>query len=222
MKNIFFIISLFFFSIIYSQNQPYIYGSFESNSQLLQDDESLGFISPEDNFRSNNYFQINYQINNILAGIQYEGYLPSSLLGFYPELDNQNKITNYFIKIQNQKSDITVGSFYEQFGNGLIFRSWEDRQLGINNAIKGIKLKYYPSDNIELTGLYGQQRDGFNYTASTIQGLNTDINLNQILNLKEVDLSIPAVGERIKKLTEKGLIERFVAILNHKNAGLKI
>jgi hypothetical protein len=190
MKNIFYIIFLFFSSLIFSQNQPYIYGSFESNSQLLQNDQSLDFISPEDNFRSNNYFQINYQINNILAGIQYEGYLPSSLLGFYPELDNQNKITNYFIKIQNEKSDITVGSFYEQFGNGLIFRSWEDRQLGINNAIKGIKLKYYPSDNIELTALYGQQRDGFNYTASTIQGLNTEISLNQMLNLKEIDLSI--------------------------------
>ena len=86
MKNIFFIIFLFFFTIIYSQEQPYIYGSFESNSQLLQDDESIGFLSPEDNFRSNNYFQINYQTNNILAGIQYEGYLPSSLLGFIQSL----------------------------------------------------------------------------------------------------------------------------------------
>ena len=190
MKNIFFIIFLFFFTIIYSQDQPYIYGSFESNSQLLQDDESIGFLSPEDNFRSNNYFQINYQTNNILAGIQYEGYLPSSLLGFYPELDNQNKITNYFIKVQNEKSDVTVGSFYEQFGNGLIFRSWEDRQLGINNAIKGVRLKYYPSDDIELTALVGQQRDGFNYTESTMQGLNTEISLNQMLNLKDTDLSI--------------------------------
>lgn len=33
---------------------------------------------------------------------------------------------------------------------------------------------------------------------------------------KEVDLSIPAVGERIKKHIEKGLIKRFSAILNHK------
>jgi len=41
-----------------------------------------------------------------------------------------------------------------------------------------------------LTALYGQQRDGFNYTASTIQGLNTEISLNQMFNLKEVDLSI--------------------------------
>ena len=192
MKNIFFIISLFFFSIIYSQDQPYIYGNFESSSQLLQDDESLGFIAPEDNFRSNNYFQINYQTKNILAGIQYEGYLPSSVLGYYPEVDNQNKITNYFIKVQSQKSDITVGSFYGQFGNGLIFRSWEDRQLGINNAIKGVRLKYYPSDDIELIAMYGHQRDGFNYTESTIQGLNADISLNQILNLKEIDLSIGA------------------------------
>jgi len=39
---------------------------------------------------------------------------------------------------------------------------------------------------------------------------------------KEVDLSIPAVGERIKKLIEKGLIKRFSAILNHKNVGLDV
>ena len=39
---------------------------------------------------------------------------------------------------------------------------------------------------------------------------------------KEVDLSIPAVGERIKKLIEKGIIEKFIAVLNHKNVGLDL
>ena len=39
---------------------------------------------------------------------------------------------------------------------------------------------------------------------------------------KTVKLSIPDVGERIKKLTEKGLINKFVAILNHKKAGLDL
>ena len=39
---------------------------------------------------------------------------------------------------------------------------------------------------------------------------------------KSVKLSIPAVGERIKKLTEKGLINKFVAILDHKKAGLDL
>ena len=39
---------------------------------------------------------------------------------------------------------------------------------------------------------------------------------------KEVDLSIPAVSERIKKLSEKGIIDKFVAVLNHKNTGLDL
>ena len=39
---------------------------------------------------------------------------------------------------------------------------------------------------------------------------------------KEVDLSIPTVGERIKKLSEKGIINKFVAVLNPKNAGLDL
>ena len=39
---------------------------------------------------------------------------------------------------------------------------------------------------------------------------------------KDVNLSVPAVGERIKKLSEKGLIKKFVAILDHKKAGLDL
>lgn len=39
---------------------------------------------------------------------------------------------------------------------------------------------------------------------------------------KEVDLSIPAVGERIKKLTDKGLISKFTAVLDHKKLGLDL
>ena len=39
---------------------------------------------------------------------------------------------------------------------------------------------------------------------------------------KEVDLSVPAAGERIKKLSEKGIIDKFVAVLNHKKTGLDL
>ena len=39
-----------------------------------------------------------------------------------------------------QKSGFSVlaGDFFEQFGSGLMFRSWEDRQLGINNSIEAV------------------------------------------------------------------------------------
>jgi len=174
----------------FSQINETIYGSLESNSQFLQDDSNLGFNSPEDSFRSNNYFQLNYRSGNITAGIQYESYLPSALLGYSPNLNNNNKIASYYFNVKKGFSDITVGYFYEQFGNGLIFRAWENRQLGINNAIKGIKFKYKPNSNVKLTGIYGQQRNGFELSGSTIQAINADINLNEILNLSSIDLSI--------------------------------
>ena len=61
---------------------------------------------------------------------------------------------------------------------------------------------------------------------------NIDIQILQLIQIngrstasdiaKEVNLSVPAVGERIKKLTDKGIIEKFVAILNHKKSGLDL
>ena len=62
MKKILFFTSLIFSMTLVSQNNENIFGSFESNSQLLQDDNALNFTSPEDSFRANNYFQLNYNI----------------------------------------------------------------------------------------------------------------------------------------------------------------
>ena len=39
---------------------------------------------------------------------------------------------------------------------------------------------------------------------------------------KAVRLSIPAAGERIKKLSERGFLQKIVAILDHKKAGLDL
>ena len=39
---------------------------------------------------------------------------------------------------------------------------------------------------------------------------------------KEVKLSVPAVGERIKKLSEKDFIKKYATILDHKEAGLDL
>ena len=95
--NRFLLLIVFLFSLITtSQNTENIFGSFESNSQLLQDDNALNFTSPEDNFRSNNYFQINYDIGKFSSGIQYESYLPNAMLGYYPEYNGKNEIASYF------------------------------------------------------------------------------------------------------------------------------
>ena len=144
-----------------AQVEGSFYGGLESNSQWLQSDEGINFLAPEDTFRANNYLLLNYRTGKLTAGIQYETYLPSALLGYAPIYDGQNGIANYYFNYRNKNLDVTGGFFYDQFGSGLIFRSWEDRQLGLNNAIKGLNIKWNPTENILLKFVYGSQRNGF-------------------------------------------------------------
>ena len=190
MKQINLLVFILFTAIFTAQENMYVSGSFESNSQILQDDSGLNFNAPSDNFRSNNYFQLDFQNGKILYGVQFESYLPSALLGYSDVFSDNSEIAQYYLKYQNKKNEITIGSFYEQFGNGLIFRAWEDRQLGINNSIMGVNYKYYPSDNLEFSIIHGKQRVGFDYSNSVISGLNSDYNLSKLLKSQELDISV--------------------------------
>lgn len=179
-------------AIGFSQDNGYFFGGLESNSQWLLDDEDFDFIAPEDQFRANNYLQLNYSLGKFTAGVQYESYLPSALLGYSPTWDGQNGIGTYYLNFKNETLDITGGYFYEQFGSGLILRTWEDRQLGINNALKGVRVKFSPSAIFDMTGVYGQTRNGFDVSEGVIQGLDANVDLSGLMNIDAVDLKLGA------------------------------
>ena len=179
-------------AIGFSQDNGYFFGGLESNSQWLLDDEDFDFIAPEDQFRANNYLQLNYSLGKFTAGVQYESYLPSALLGYSPTWDGQNGIGTYYLNFKNESLDITGGYFYEQFGSGLILRTWEDRQLGINNALKGVRVKFSPSAIFDMTGVYGQTRNGFDVSEGVIQGLDANVDLSGLMNIDAVDLKLGA------------------------------
>lgn len=192
MKNIILGAFMLLGAIGFSQNNGYFFGGLESNSQWLLDDEDFGFVAPEDQFRANNYLQLNYSLGKFTAGVQYESYLPSALLGYSPTWDGQNGIGTYYLNFRNETLDITGGYFYEQFGSGLILRTWEDRQLGINNALKGVRVKFSPTTTFNLTGVYGQLRDGFDVSEGIIQGLDANVDLSQLMDIDAVDLKLGA------------------------------
>lgn len=192
MKNLFLLVLLSISTISLAQENGNFFGGFESNSQWLLDDDGINFVTPEDQFRSNNYFQLNYNYKKFTAGIQYELYLPSALLGYSPVYDGKNNIATYFLNYKNNQLDITGGYFYEQFGSGLILRSWEDRQLGINNAIRGVKIKFTPLDYFDITGLFGQQRNGFELSDGTIGGMDANFNLSNAFGIEKVDIKLGA------------------------------
>ena len=63
--------------------------------------------------------------------------------------------------MENDNVGVTIGNFYDQFGSGMIFRAYEERQLGIDNSLDGIRLTYEPKNGIYLKGMIGKQRHIF-------------------------------------------------------------
>ncbi len=188
-KTLVAILCLFASNILLSQDFGNFYGGFESNSQWLQDDEGLDITAPQERFRANNYLSLNYNLGKFTAGVQYESYLPVALLGYAPNLEG-NGIGSYFLNFKHESLDITAGYLYEQFGSGLILRFWEDRQLGLNNALKGVRVKFSPTDYLHLTGLYGEQRDGFETSAGVTQGVDAILDLGQVIQVDDLFLDL--------------------------------
>ncbi|WP_292891394.1 DUF6029 family protein [Nonlabens sp.] len=165
-------------------------GGFESNSQWYQNDpgldndgDGIGITAPQDQLRSNNYFKLNYNYGKFTAGAQYEMYQPSPLLGYFPGYAD-NAIATFFANFRHKKLDVTAGNFYDQFGSGLIYRSWEDHTLGVDNSIRGIRVNYQFTDYLEATGFSGNQRAAFELSEGTVQGVNTELDLGSALNLE--------------------------------------
>ncbi len=189
-KLIFLNLVVFSFYLTNAQNSGNFYGGLESNSQWLQTDKGINFLAPEDQFRANNYLLLNYRLDNFTAGVQFESYLPSALLGYDSVYDDNNGVATYYFNYKDDTIDVTGGYFYDQFGSGLILRSWEDRQLGLNNSIKGLNIKFNPTEYIGIKAIFGKQRYGFEVSEGTIQGLDTEISLSEALKIDALDIQV--------------------------------
>lgn len=170
-------------------------GSFESYGTWYIDEDKtkLEPTEADDRFRANSYLKLDYKIRNFTTGVQIESYETKALLNFSPKYVGTN-LGTFYVNYTNKKDnlDITVGHFYEKFGSGLAFRSWEDKPLGIQNSIVGGKIKYKPLKALEFTTLYGKQRNGFSadFAESTLLGLNTDFKLSQVLKSKNSNYGV--------------------------------
>lgn len=189
-------ISLLLLPIVsFSQTNGVFSGGFESNAQWYLNDKGLKdefnnpTSHPEEPVRSNNYLFLNYKYKNWSFGIQGESYEQNALLNMNPDYNGTN-VATYFIQYRTEKIDITAGYFYEQFGSGLLLRSWEDRALGINNALRGGRIIFKPVKFITLKSIYGQQRSGFDVADSHIYGQDIEFDLKEVFKFQTSDLTL--------------------------------
>ena len=138
-KLILFSLSVFFSSIAFSQgfdqvlSRGEVHGNFQMDMQYYQEDTLIGAQAVAEDVLMNAFANINYTNGNFSAGFRYESYL-NTMLGF-PTGYKGNGVGYRYASYTNDDMTVTVGNYYEQFGNGLIFRSYEARGLGYDLSL---------------------------------------------------------------------------------------
>ena len=74
---------------------------------------------------------------------------------------------------------VTAGDFYEQFGSGLILRTYQDRALGVDGALRGGRIKLNPVAGLYLTGLVGKERYFWHHNPDLIWGADAEWSLDE-------------------------------------------
>ncbi|MTG99449.1 MULTISPECIES: DUF6029 family protein [Myroides] len=189
---------------------------FENNSQWYIDDKKIKLapIEAEDRFRSNSYLKVDYDFKNWTFGTQLEGYAPKAMLNYSPDYDKVSIGTIYARYNNVEKGiDVTAGHFYDQFGSGLLFRAWEDKQLGVNNAIFGVNAKYSVDNWGKVTVFGGRQRVGmgFDLSKSFLFGADIGVSIDDLAGWDEHTLSLGAsfLGRNFNKNDEYDDLDRF-------------
>jgi len=184
--SLFFLLLVFNTILIKAQDKPEgnkdlgnISGNFQTDFQYYRADTLIGAPKVPEKGLLNGWLNLNYTRGNFRMGARYESYL-NPLLGFDPRFKGTGIMYKYAGYTQGDL-DITVGSFYEQFGSGMILRSYEERQLGFDNALEGIRLKYRPLKGIYLKGFVGKMRSFFTYGTGLLRGADGEIQLNEIV-----------------------------------------
>ncbi len=172
----------FLCSYIFSQNSGQINGDFSLNLQSYVEDAAINAEAADEVVLNNAFLNLLYTNNNLTIGLRYESYL-NALLDYDSEFRG-NGIPYRFATYTIDGLEITAGSFYEQFGSGLIFRSYEEKGLGIDNAMDGIRLKYKVGKGISLKGFIGKSRTYFTYAEGIFRGIDAEVDINETLNLE--------------------------------------
>ncbi len=172
-----------------NDNKGYLVGSYESNTIVYAEDEVTNAQRPDGNFASNNYLKADYYNGNFSAGVQLEAYQPV-LIGYPSNLEGA-RLTNYYMQWTDGNFDVTAGTFYDQFGSGLLFRTYEDRTLGVNTAMMGARVAYRYKNIASLKALWGAPRLGMEpFEKTQVRGLDGSLSLSSLIGLSGTNLSL--------------------------------
>jgi len=164
--------------------QTTLSGSVQSDMMLApQQDDKIGTAAYDnESFLTNTYLDLSLQSKHIDAGGRLE-FTRFPMPGFQDAANDFKGwgVPNLWVKGRFKLGDVTLGTFYDQFGSGFIFRSYEERSLGIDNSIAGLRLALQPFHGLSLKMLTGLQRSYWSWEKNLITGADAELQIEEYL-----------------------------------------
>lgn len=190
-------------------------GNVQLDAQIYADDDALGINDTSLNYKrfgTNNFANLKYSNGNFNAGIRFESYL-NPMLGYDDPRFEGVGIPYWYANYKLSKFEITAGHFYEQYGSGLILRSWEEWTLGYDNNLYGMNVKFTPVKGMTIKGLVGVHRYFWEpYTPDSrgiVRGVDGDFNINEIFSSLEDSKTQVTLGGSFVSKYEKATSKTF-------------
>jgi hypothetical protein len=174
-------------------------GNFQMDAQYYTVDSSIGAEPVPEKMLMNSWTNVIYNQGNFNAGLRFETYL-NPVSGFYKDYKGLG-VPYWFADYKTGMFQVTAGHVYEQFGSGMIFRTYEEHNLGYDNSLNGIRLKFNPYKGIQLKGIYGVQRYFWQKGPGIVRGLDADVDLNDLLG--------EAFGDELKMQVGGSFVSKF-------------
>lgn len=153
-----------------AQENVTLNGSIQSDILLPQEDKAIGTkYDSNSDILTNTYADLHLRSKWVDAGARVE-FMEYPLPGFERDFQGWG-VPHIYVKGKFGSGwEVTLGDFYDQFGSGFIFRAYEERSLGIDNSIRGLRLNMSAIDGLNLKVLGGLQRRYWDWDDEAIVG----------------------------------------------------
>ncbi len=162
--------------------QGSFYGSLQLNPDFYIRDSAIGAANTPhyDDLKNSvdGWFDLNYNNDKFQfdAGVRLDLYLNSNLHNPGTPFSAQG-LGTFYMRKRFDKIAITGGYIYDQFGSGIVFRAYEDRTLGIDNAVLGAHVEYEITEGLRIKALAGVQKNRLSLYKPIVIAANVEYEL---------------------------------------------
>src|SRR6478672_395310 len=144
-KTVVLVVALFILIVAKAQEKDkgVFSGNFQSITQLYDRDLKIDAnteVYQKYKSSTDAWLMLNYGIKGYNFSLRYDLYNNSPLLN--PQTVYSKQGVGFWQASKDIGNlNITAGYFYDQFASGIIFRAYEERLIGIDFAIQGVRVK---------------------------------------------------------------------------------